>query len=616
MSDLKKKHGKENSVIGIAVILLVLIIGSIQNGFRVSGVFCALLLIIAYYMIVFCTWKTCGVIEELKNNSRKKLCFVLIFLIFSNLCVLSILLKEKYVHFWDYVGYWSKAVMMSDLIVSDPKQMLIALYNSINTDNYSNLIPCIMALPLKLLGKNFTMYAMIIFNMFLVPSFITIIFAVKRIVQKVGGEFHTIVVSLFVITMPVVIQPVIYGYLDAFSFLNFSLLFLMLCTGIFEKLTIKNDILVAVLILLCLMGRRYFAYAIIGYVLSVVLVCLEKIVLSKDFAVLKHYIIHGLVIAVSFFAVILLGFIPFLQQSFSGTVAVDTAAYQKGNQLLNYQLFAIRYGYLFVLLAVGGGAYMIYKRKARVYGICTLIAVFVPTTLFYGMQSMNMHHYYITAVPMILGIGIALNLLCSKKVGKAVVTVLLVFSVAISLDGIKTTDTVAKAFSQVKLIAKCREDMSELQRMAADVKNQAEDGNTTYVLASTDILNDDILRRMDMPDAITLTSQLLGTYHVDLRHGFPENFFDADIVIVASPVQAHLGVENQHVIADLANEFINHGPLAKNYKKIETYQLDKDVEVSMYQRTCVIPESDREYLRDIFDQYYPQYPELFHDRIK
>lgn len=614
MLEVLKKY--INIIIVCCVLLAVLCIGSIQKGWNISGVFLGLFFTGCYVSLVICAWKAGGIIDDLKNSSKKELGFLIFMVIFINVCLMAILLKEKYVRFWDYVGYWVKAVTMSDLLVTDPKRLLSSLYSSINTDNYNNLIPSVMALPLKILGYNFSMYVTVIFNMFLIPSFITIIYTVKRVLQKAGQEFHPLIVCLFVITMPVLIQPVLYGYLDAFAFVNFSLLILLLCSDVFEQLNIKRDILIAVLILLCLMGRRYFAYAIIGYALCVAFICLRNIIISKELKVLKHYLIHGLVIAVSFFGVILLGFVPFLQQSFSGTVAVNSAAYQKGDQLLNYRLAAVRYGYLFVLLGILGCAYLLYKKKCRKYGVCVLMGVFIPATLFYGMQSMNMHHYYITAVPILLCIAISLNVICNKKAGKIAVLILLVISVTLSFDGIRVTGTVAKAFSEVKLVAKCRGDMSELQRMAADVKKEAEDGNTTYVLASTDILSDDILRRIDMPDAFTITSKLLATNHVDLRHGFPENFFDADIVIATSPVQAHLGVDNQHIIGDLANEFINHGPLEKNYQMIETYYLDNNVEAYMYRRICEIPQSDREYLRDIFDGYYPDYPELFHDRIK
>lgn len=610
---------KSIHVKGLAIFALLL--GSIlvvcaQKDWSVFGVFCGMFFVFFYAFVVFATWKECGVIEELKAGSKKELLGILLLIILANICMISVLLKEKYVHYFDYAGYWAKVITMSNWVVDNPKQMLVSLYESINNENYNNLIPCIMALPIKIFGANFTMYATIIFNMFIVPTFITVIFSVKRITEKLDIKFHVILVSGAVILMPMFWQPVVYGYLDGFALLNLSLLYLMLVSDIFENLTVKRDLLVVAAILLCLMGRRYFAYAIIGLVLCVVIVCLKKLIVKKQVAVLKHYIFHGIVIAGSFFFVIFLGFWQFLQQSFSGTVAVDTAAYQKGGLLLNYQLCLGRYGYLYMAVALLGCGYMIYKKKSRIHGICLLAGFFSSTFLFYGMQSMNMHHYYITLIPVTIAIAVGLSFLSKKQLGKYCAVLILILNTAVFMDSVKIEGTFAKAFTEVKIVPKCRNDIAELQAMAKDVKEEAAQGHTTYVLASSDILNDDILRRVNMPDEVKITSQLLGTNHVDLRHGFPEQFLDADIVLVASPAQYHLQAENQHVIIDLANEFLNEGILLENYEKINSYQLDNDVEVFMYRRIREIPESHKEYLREMFQKYYEDYPELFYDRIK
>lgn len=600
----------------LALIVAGILIVCTQKDWSVFGVFCGMFFIFAYSFVVFFVWKECGMIEELKKSDKKEGFGILFLIILANICMISVLLQEKYIHYYDYSGYWAKVIIMSDMMVGDPRQMLISLYESINNENYNNLIPCIMALPIKILGANFTMYAAIIFNMFIVPTFLTVIFAVKKVADKLDMKFQLILVSAAVILMPMFWQPVVYGYLDGFALLNLALLYLMLFSDVFENLTIKRDLLVVVAILLCLMGRRYFAYAIIGFVLCVVIVCLKKIIVKREAAVLKNYIFHGIVIAGSFFFVIFLGFWQFLQQSFSGTVAVDTAAYQKGGLLLNYELCLNRYGYIYIAAALISCGYMIYKKKSRIYGFCLLAGFFTSTFLFYGMQSMNMHHYYITVVPVTIGIAVCLNFICKKQVGKVCAVLFLVLNVAVFMNGVKIQETFAKAFTEVRIIPKQRGDITEIQRIVSDIKKAAEEEKTAYILASSDILNDDIIRRANMPDEIKISDKLVATHNVDLRHGFPEGFFQVDYVYVASPAQQHLGEENQRIIVDLANEFLNHGELEESYQVVDTYQLDKDVTVYRYERIREVPQSTRDYIRDFFDGYYPTYPELFHDRIK
>ncbi|KAI4446258.1 hypothetical protein C823_000776 [Eubacterium plexicaudatum ASF492] len=155
----------------------------------------------------------------------------------SNILILSVLLKERYIRFWDFGGYWGVAIEISDLIFQQPIQTLQNLYYSINADEYNQLIPCILALPLRVLGKDFPMYALIIYNMFISFTYIAILGCVESLITLIDCNVKPCISALFaaIIMIPVFYLPVLLGYLDAFALLNLSLSYLIVCNFLLPK---------------------------------------------------------------------------------------------------------------------------------------------------------------------------------------------------------------------------------------------------------------------------------------------------------------------------------------------------------------------------------------------
>ena len=108
--------------------------------------------------------------------------------------------------------------------------------------------------------------------------------------------------------------------------------------------------------------------------------------------------------------------------------------------------------------------------------------------------------------------------------------------------------------------------------MVDELQQLSQDGRSIYVLASSEILNDDIIRQASLPDQMNYPYTLEKSNHVDLRDGFPTQFFTSSIVLVASPAQHHLRPQDQQVIGVLAEEMSRESsPVRKRFVFYKSY---------------------------------------------
>jgi hypothetical protein len=129
-----------------------------------------------------------------------------------------------------------------------------------------------------------------------------------------------------------------------------------------------------------------------------------------------------------------------------------------------------------------------------------------------------------------------------------------------------------------------------------------------YLLASSFVINDEILANANLPEVRYSVNGLLATNHVDRRDGFPNQFFMADIVAVAEPAQYHLRPEDQQDVGVIANKILNDKPA--NFTLLKTYTLDKNVLLHIYQKTGAYDISFLNYLSETFSASYPDNPTL------
>lgn len=124
-----------------------------------------------YYFVYFVMQK-CGTIKLIKQMNERQLIFQFLVIILAGLMVVSLLSKNRTFYFWDFGGYWGASIDEAKLILHDPQACLRDLYNSINKEVYNRIIPFIISIPLNILGVDFHIYELVVFGMFVVPTYL------------------------------------------------------------------------------------------------------------------------------------------------------------------------------------------------------------------------------------------------------------------------------------------------------------------------------------------------------------------------------------------------------------------------------------------------------------
>jgi len=161
-----------------------------------------------------------------------------------------------------------------------------------------------------------------------------------------------------------------------------------------------------------------------------------------------------------------------------------------------------------------------------------------------------------------------------------------------------------------------REDIEELVALSEYINGLcAGEGSRAVVLSSSFLLNSDTLTNLrpslNLPEAQAgAVIQYHGT--VDKRDAFNWNTATAGYLIVADPVQVHLGEENQQVMVLLARDVLRGEGPGANYAPLpETFSLSGDVTVRVYKRTRNWTGEDYRSISRRLCALYPAYAPLY-----
>ncbi len=166
-----------------------------------------------------------------------------------------------------------------------------------------------------------------------------------------------------------------------------------------------------------------------------------------------------------------------------------------------------------------------------------------------------------------------------------------------------------------------REDADALVALGRYVDGlSAQSQKTAAVLSSSMVFNSETLTNLwvslniPAPEPSTL---ILHQGPVDRVDAMNWGIFDADYLIVADPVQAHLGEENQRMIACPAHDVLSGTGLGTAYRALpETFALRAGVTVRVYERVRAVTDAEKHALSAVLTAAYPDYAEQYTYRPK
>jgi hypothetical protein len=179
--------------------------------------------------------------------------------------------------------------------------------------------------------------------------------------------------------------------------------------------------------------------------------------------------------------------------------------------------------------------------------------------LFTRTQNFGSHHYYLLIPQIEVFAGALAGALASIRHAALRATlcaglgsILLLDFLSAFVPGVQPAlGPLAAAFASRVYYPMVRDDLDEVARLTRVLDALTHDGSEKiYVLASSLVLNEDVLRNAHLVDASLpdLEPRILRASHVDKRDGFPWRLELANYVVLTAPVGYHLDPTDQRVI--------------------------------------------------------------------
>lgn len=599
-------HERKNILYGISCFILVNIFFTFifKNSFLTTCFFT--LGTCLFYLPVIYTCKISKVGLYIQNITRKELISIVVISMVILAYVYQLVNSNEFVYYWDYSGYWCISTEYKKMLYSDIKDVYSHMINSINFQEY-NVFTCIpMVIYMEIMGEDFLTYILGVCILFYFPLYINLVIIFYIIKSKLKIEKYNSYIIPYIIpfTCPFFLSPILSGYIDCSGLLMLSSLIILYLNYEHETFNFKINLLISILMVQAVIIRRWYAFFIVAFMMIFLISELYICIKNKSIKYIKNFMFIGIMSLFILFFFFRNLFFTFIQNQYS----FSYQAYGRGEildkifDLLNY------FGIAIIIIIVFS---VVISKKLSLLMWSWIVFTVV---LFYRVQNMGLQHRYLLCIPIYILIVISILAACkyNKKIYYICIMVL-IFNMTYSYMG-GNNHILSKVFTSYTNKPLIRNDISELKRMSIFLEELYEKyGYKSYILASSNILNSDIMYKLDYPK--NTPNYLLDTAHVDLRDGFPVSFLSADIVVVTSPVQYHLLPDDQRVVGLLSEEFIYSRKISLHFKEIKWYTLDNDVKAIVYQKINDFTTDDLEYLSELFDQYYGEYSELFRKRI-
>lgn len=570
-------------------------------------------------------------LKELIKSFNKKTISVLVILFLLAIGMVFLITKQnEYIYFWDYSSHWIKTIdRIETMSVNSVINNLLSLRNSINFDEHSVLIPSIIALPLRIIGCTFTRYVVVTFTLFYIPAILVQGLIGVRLLEDYGKRHNISLDKLFIISVAISFLfssnyfSVLAGYMDIAFIFPLSILMLQFIKVDMKKISIKESVYIGYLLMLLWIMRRYVVFFIISYI--VVLFFAEVSRLKKDEDIKKsiiNIIINFAIVGATSLGILVVVFRPFLINALLSDFGKMFSAY---DATTTDKIFGVIYffGYsLIAIISIIGIMCFVKKIYRRLY--LSLIAICILSPLmFFRIQAMGLQHMTLLNVPIIMILLLGINFINFKDLKKGIISILCIFVLILNFVYSMFVGRFVQSMPVLRQYVfgyyhspYVRDDIDNIQKLD-DYLNRLTSGtdNHIYIVASGIILNDEILRNINIPTVKNSIPSAYPSYHVDLRDGFNSEFFDAKYVVATSPIETHLntGQEIIRYLSELIQDPSSY--IGRHYKEIYRITLDANVDAIVYEKTTDFSNEDYENLSDYYTKLYPGYESLFRDRI-
>ncbi|MDG4596790.1 MAG: hypothetical protein P9F75_14070 [Candidatus Contendobacter sp.] len=564
-----------------------------------------------------------------------KLVLLLIFcFVAANTFAFIFVYQERYVYIWDWAVYWIYYQDFGALLLQAPQEAFRSLAASV-TQDYSYL-PVLPLAPFSwVFGGSRLAYILAITNIFVLPAVLLIGWVVQcldKCSNKPAGLSEFALVTLFCLTLHPLWAPVLQGRPDIVGLVVVLIILSIYFKNPLCEKTYGSLLFIGLLLSLIFLLRRWYAYWAIAFFPAAMLADLFRPqkagsnFLVNVLLTLRNTALIGITSGVVLWIIAQ----PLIIRALTTDYADAFSAYKMSATFLDGLGRTVDYFGAPLLTACGLGLIILTLRKeTRFVGAFFLMHSAIIFGLFFRVQDFHPHHFYLFFGMLAITIGIFLTWIYTRLkfflVRSLAVASIFLFSISASLVFFfPAAHAIVKPWMFTVLPGRLPEnkhfplvryDMDRLRILLTDLEGiYAKEPGEIYVVASSLIINDDVLRNLcrEVQPPILPCSSILVSNHVDKRDGFPRQILAAKYVVLAAPAQYHMRPEDQRVIGFLARDFeAGRGISGAFHRLSNSYQLEHDVSISIFHRIHPIPEQALQELAEEFRRSYPDHSKLF-----
>jgi hypothetical protein len=566
---------------------------------------------------------------------------VLLAAIFSllTLFVVRYVRAERFIYFWDYVGYHNLTIDMVNRYVLDPFHAMDFVLRSVRVSDYNSL-PTVFLIPFSLaFGTGRLAFILSITVTFVFPAIVLFSFLVRRLSGSNAAQSafddvgFTLISAMALALLPQLWVPVLLGYVDVGGLIIIFIVLLLYFRVDLPDQSVLNLVSMALLLSLLVMFRRWYAYWVVGF-FGALAVC-EGLRCARDRERRKHFtiitknaLLLGLISSLSFFVIAT----PIARKMLTTDYGDIYSAY-RASQSLVYNLRALydHFGLLTLVLA-GLGIVFSGKNKDRrpiVYFLCVQLAIafvlFARTQNFAVQKNFGIQHFYgvLATVAVFLSWFVQdVFFWAGTRSGKVVFVLafLIVGMANFAATFLPRADVLLKpvqfAFPRLRQYPLVRTDLGQVQALLNSLDDITKESTSSiYILASSYTLNSSVVYQgcfTLQPPHFGLAPRIAQTNDVDKRDGFPIQFLMARYVVLTIPFGYHLAPEDQKVIGLLADQLVKGEGIGKSYERLNyEFKLEDGSSAFIYRKARPLDPAAVRTLADLFVSFYPNQKEIF-----
>ena len=503
------------------------------------------------------------------------------------------------VYYWDTNIYWSSSTMLAGQHLGLSQLRLVA--ESVITQEYNYLLSFPLSLVMRVLGTNRYVFLFATVNLYVLPALLGMLVLGRR--SKYGG-------ILLCCATPMLLYTALTGFVDVAAAGAGIWAFVIYTDE--SRPQAARGILTGGLLTLVFLLRRYFFFFTVSFGIAAFLALLVRRSQWKSFLTM---------------AVTGVGFSLFFGQSFvvsqvlSANYADTYSAYDQG-RWIDLVMLCRYYGYIMMAVALVCAVFLLLRSQSRYGALLCLCQPVLCLFLFTRIQSHGQQHLLLYLPAFCFALAGGMELLPERRAVRWVPWALALCTLGSSFlprpqPSHPSEIAVPDPLPAFTYVPGQRTDLAQLVALRVYVDSlSAEEQKTAAVLASSVTFNssiyDNTLRSLNIPQSGGPSTSMIYFATVDKRDGFSWNALTADYLIVADPVQTHLGADNQHILTVLAQPVLDGTGIGTAYRRLDqSFPLEDGVTVYVYERTREITQAEYQAISDTLVALYPDYAQQY-----